>query len=82
MTALWLCSFVAHLGVLNHLSLGDLCRILFIMCFSFLPQGVTYCGESKASTLTMQNVPWHEEVALLILTHLIRLVLIIWIVVH
>ena len=65
MTASWLCSFVAHLGVLNHLSLGDLCRILFIMCFSFLPQGVTYCGESKASTLTMQNVPWHEEVTLL-----------------
>ena len=23
---------------------------------------MTYCGESKASTLTMQNVPWHEEV--------------------
>lgn len=26
------------------------------------PQGVTYCGESSASTLTMANVPWHEEV--------------------
>ncbi|XP_041350562.1 S-adenosyl-L-methionine-dependent tRNA 4-demethylwyosine synthase TYW1-like [Gigantopelta aegis] len=25
-------------------------------------KGVTYCGESKASTLTMNNVPWHEEV--------------------
>jgi len=25
-------------------------------------QGVTYCGDSKASTLTMNNVPWHEEV--------------------
>ncbi|GFR80109.1 S-adenosyl-L-methionine-dependent tRNA 4-demethylwyosine synthase [Elysia marginata] len=25
-------------------------------------KGVTYCGESKASNLTMQNVPWHEEV--------------------
>eukprot|EP00731_Ephydatia_muelleri_P023216 Em0015g799a len=25
-------------------------------------KGVTYCGESKASTLTMVNVPWHEEV--------------------
>lgn len=25
-------------------------------------KGVTYCGESNASTLTMQNVPWHEEV--------------------
>lgn len=27
-----------------------------------LPQGVTYCGESSASSLTMANVPWHEEV--------------------
>lgn len=26
------------------------------------PQGVTYCGESSASSLTMANVPWHEEV--------------------
>jgi len=25
-------------------------------------KGVTYCGESMASTLTMANVPWHEEV--------------------
>lgn len=25
-------------------------------------QGVTYCGDSKASSLTMSNVPWHEEV--------------------
>ena len=25
-------------------------------------KGVTYCGESNASTLTMGNVPWHEEV--------------------
>ncbi|KAG5837247.1 hypothetical protein ANANG_G00237280 [Anguilla anguilla] len=25
-------------------------------------KGVTYCGESTASTLTMANVPWHEEV--------------------
>lgn len=25
-------------------------------------QGVTYCGESKASNLTMENIPWHEEV--------------------
>ncbi len=23
---------------------------------------MTYCGTSKASTLTMENVPWHEEV--------------------
>lgn len=25
-------------------------------------KGVTYCGDSKASNLTMSNVPWHEEV--------------------
>ncbi|XP_070572971.1 S-adenosyl-L-methionine-dependent tRNA 4-demethylwyosine synthase TYW1-like [Ptychodera flava] len=25
-------------------------------------KGVTYCGESKASNLTMENIPWHEEV--------------------
>jgi len=25
-------------------------------------KGVTYCGDSKGSTLTMANVPWHEEV--------------------
>ncbi|EDM13460.1 radical S-adenosyl methionine and flavodoxin domains 1 (predicted), isoform CRA_a [Rattus norvegicus] len=25
-------------------------------------KGVTYCGESAASSLTMANVPWHEEV--------------------
>ena len=25
-------------------------------------KGVTFCGSSDASSLTMQNVPWHEEV--------------------
>ncbi|KAM9525459.1 S-adenosyl-L-methionine-dependent tRNA 4-demethylwyosine synthase TYW1-like isoform 3-T4 [Guaruba guarouba] len=25
-------------------------------------KGVTYCGKSSASNLTMANVPWHEEV--------------------
>ncbi|XP_014135784.2 S-adenosyl-L-methionine-dependent tRNA 4-demethylwyosine synthase TYW1B isoform X1 [Falco cherrug] len=25
-------------------------------------KGMTYCGESSASSLTMVNVPWHEEV--------------------
>jgi len=25
-------------------------------------KGVTYCGDSKSSKLTMKNVPWHEEV--------------------
>ena len=26
-------------------------------------KGVTYCGESKASDITMANIPWHEEVS-------------------
>jgi len=25
-------------------------------------KGVTFCGDSKASNLTMENVPWHQEV--------------------
>lgn len=25
-------------------------------------KGVTYCGSSKTSTLTMENVPWHHDV--------------------
>jgi len=29
-------------------------------------KGVTYCGDSKASTLTMQNVPWYEEVVVFV----------------
>lgn len=63
MTTSRLCSFVVHSGVLEELGLGCCTlNVMFILYFSFLPQGVTYCGESKASTLTMQNVPWHEEV--------------------
>eukprot|EP00252_Welwitschia_mirabilis_P017410 TRINITY_DN3859_c0_g1_i1.p1 TRINITY_DN3859_c0_g1~~TRINITY_DN3859_c0_g1_i1.p1 ORF type:complete len:726 (-),score=97.12 TRINITY_DN3859_c0_g1_i1:406-2583(-) len=27
-------------------------------------KGVTYCGSSATSTLTMENVPWHEDVKL------------------
>ena len=30
--------------------------------FFTIIQGVTYCGDSKASNLTMSNIPWHEEV--------------------
>lgn len=36
-------------------------------------KGVTYCGTSKANKLTMENVPWHEQVvefAQDLLTHL------------
>ncbi|CAL1571074.1 unnamed protein product [Knipowitschia caucasica] len=29
-------------------------------------KGVTYCGESTASSLTMANVPWHQEVVLFV----------------
>ena len=38
--------------------------ILFKKTLFFLSykKGVTYCGDSKASNLTMSNVPWHEEV--------------------
>lgn len=31
-------------------------------------QGVTFCGDSKASTLTMENVPWHEDVVAFVTT--------------
>lgn len=31
-------------------------------CVLLCVQGVTYCGESSASSLTMANVPWHQEV--------------------
>lgn len=40
----------------------------------FSPQGVTYCGESKASTLTMENMPWHEEVSFLLIDLYISLI--------
>ena len=33
-----------------------------LSCSLYNLQGVTYCGESKASSLTMDNVPWHTEV--------------------
>lgn len=29
-------------------------------------KGVTYCGESTASSLTMANVPWHQEVVVFV----------------
>jgi len=41
----------------NYASLVELGRPDFIEI-----KGVTFCGSSKASTLTMENVPWHEEV--------------------
>jgi len=41
----------------NYAALVDLGKPDFIEI-----KGVTFCGSSKASTLTMENVPWHEEV--------------------
>lgn len=35
---------------------------LLCVCVFVCVQGVTYCGESAASSLTMANVPWHQEV--------------------
>uniref|UniRef100_A0A3Q2YFM6 S-adenosyl-L-methionine-dependent tRNA 4-demethylwyosine synthase TYW1 n=1 Tax=Hippocampus comes TaxID=109280 RepID=A0A3Q2YFM6_HIPCM len=29
-------------------------------------KGVTYCGESSASSLTMANIPWHQEVVVFV----------------
>ncbi|KAI9542176.1 S-adenosyl-L-methionine-dependent tRNA 4-demethylwyosine synthase [Dissostichus eleginoides] len=34
----------------------------FVNLIRHFMQGVTYCGDSPASTLTMANVPWHQEV--------------------
>uniref|UniRef100_A0A3Q2UUY7 tRNA 4-demethylwyosine synthase (AdoMet-dependent) n=1 Tax=Haplochromis burtoni TaxID=8153 RepID=A0A3Q2UUY7_HAPBU len=39
-----------------------LCRKLFVLYLHCFSSGVTYCGESSASSLTMANVPWHQEV--------------------
>ena len=47
----------------NYASLVELGRPDFIEI-----KGVTFCGSSKASTLTMENVPWHEEVFSILLT--------------
>lgn len=44
--------------------LGNYARLVELGNPDFIEiKGVTYCGTSKASTLTMENVPWHEEVA-------------------
>ena len=37
-----------------------------VLTFNCLLQGVTFCGDSKASSLTMKNVPWHEEVSVIL----------------
>ena len=41
----------------NYAKLVDLGQPDFIEI-----KGVTFCGSSKASSLTMENVPWHTEV--------------------
>lgn len=37
------------------------CSAVFVEFIWRKIQGVTYCGDSKASSLTMENVPWHQE---------------------
>lgn len=38
-------------------------ELVSLGCPDFIEvKGVTYCGENSASSLTMANVPWHEEV--------------------
>ncbi|CAM9222044.1 unnamed protein product, partial [Lampetra planeri] len=48
----------------NLVALGnpDFIEVKVSSAFSRGSAGVTYCGESSASSLTMANVPWHEEV--------------------
>lgn len=51
---------VLFCGLINLQAQSFLCLVSnrVLMCV----QGVTYCGESSASSLTMANVPWHQEV--------------------
>ena len=41
-------------------------KMYTVLTFYCLLQGVTFCGDSKASSLTMKNVPWHEEVSVIL----------------
>lgn len=50
-------SFYANIVSLRYADLVSMGKPDFIEV-----KGVTFCGDSKASTLTMGNVPWHEEV--------------------
>ena len=44
----------------NHGHAHNICNSTTAICSL---AGVTYCGDSKSSDgLTLQNVPWHEEV--------------------
>lgn len=43
--------------------LGNYVKLVALGAPDFIEiKGVTYCGSSGASSLTMQNVPYHEDV--------------------
>lgn len=47
----------------NMANAADYARLVALGDPDFIEiKSVTFCGESKASSLTMGNVPWHEEV--------------------
>ena len=47
----------------NMEELTNYCELVHVGRPDFIEiKAVTYCGTSKASSLTMQNVPWHEDV--------------------
>jgi tRNA wybutosine-synthesizing protein 1 len=47
----------------NMADAADYARLVSLGQPDFIEiKSVTFCGESKASSLTMGNVPWHEEV--------------------
>lgn len=55
---IFLCTVALFQDLINSL----LKSCFFPDCILKYMQGVTYCGESSASSLTMANVPWHQEV--------------------
>ncbi len=47
----------------NTEEVADYARLVGMGAPDFVEiKGVTYCGSSGASSLTMQNVPYHEDV--------------------
>lgn len=47
----------------NMVQAPDYARLVALGQPDFIEiKSVTFCGESKASSLTMQHVPWHEEI--------------------
>merc|ERR1739845_330715 len=47
----------------NMADAADYARLVALGDPDFIEiKSVTFCGESKASSLKLENVPWHEEV--------------------